>query len=201
MVLTTTNRFPGHLGLAPLEQRLRVWTRFDSDAVEVGTADGESFEWPLDVVAARSYDTRTMELDLDGARLYFVADDPLRFADEFREIVGTRPQATVGAERPQRASTIEGDPLDFLKTIPVLQPPTTPSLRRSVDRERLVPLGPRGKMVKPKKHAHLWQATDASYGITRYVCEVCRHVTIHSPGSAITVDLRTRTIAGRRITG
>ena len=85
MTLADAPRFPGLLGLQPLEQRLRVWTRFDDESVELGTKDGERFEWPLADVRATPYDTRVMELELDGSLLYFVADDPLRFADEFIE--------------------------------------------------------------------------------------------------------------------
>ena len=200
MVLADTNRFAGRLGLAPSDLRLRAWTGFDTSHVEVGTADGERFEWPLEVVSATPYDTRVMELDLDGSRLYFVADDPLRFADELHETLISAPTEQM-TERQLRRSTRAADPLDRRTAIPVL-PPTraAPQLRRSVDRERLVPLGPKGKLRKPKRHAHLWQAKDATYGFTRYVCDVCRHVTIGAAGPNITIDLRERTIAGRRVT-
>ncbi len=66
MVLAEAQQFAGFLGLAPVEQRLRVWTRFDTENVEVGTIDGERFAWPLSSIDATPYDTRVMELRLDA---------------------------------------------------------------------------------------------------------------------------------------
>lgn len=189
MALLHATRYDGLLGINPDEQRLRVWTQFDADSVELGTQDGERFAWSTDAVFATPYDTRTMELYLDGTLLYFVADDPLTFADDFSAVVETSPLSTDSTERPW--STRTADPLDRRTTIPVFrsQPDTTPPLRRSVDRDRLVPLGRKGKLRRPKKHTHSWTATDSTYGLTRYVCNICRHVTIDMTGPGAVTPL------------
>ena len=149
MVLAEKQRFAGLLGLAPAEQELRVWTGFDDEHVEVATPDGERFEWPLRSVIATPYDSRVMELSLDGSLLYFVADDPLRFADELSEILGTA--TTEMTERPRRGSARMADPLDRRTNIPVFPSTAAPPLRRSVDRERLVPLGLKGKTAETQE--------------------------------------------------
>ena len=187
MVLATAQQYSGFLGLAPVEQHLRVWTRFDTENVEVGTLDGERFEWPLRCVDATPYDTMTMELRLDGSVLYFVADNPLKFADEFSDILEHIDTTSQVTERRRSRSARPADPLDRRTTIPVFPSTgTAPPLRRSVDRERLVPLGRKGRLRKPKRHTHKWTLSDSTYGLTRYICDLCRHVTIdlNGPGAS-----------------
>lgn len=189
MVLSATQRFTGLLGLAPIEQRLRVWTEFDTSHMEVGTEDGEHYSWPFEAIEATPYDTRVMEMVLDGSRLYFVADDPLRFADRFTEALNTHQNDHSGPRRRRRVRV--SDPLDLRTEIPVVpSTASTAGLRRSVDRDRLVPAGPKGKLRRPKQHVHDWVGTDSSYGFSRHVCHICRHVTIDLTGPAITADPR-----------
>jgi len=189
MVLAHAQRFTGFLGLAPANQRLRVWTRFDTERVEVGTLDGERFAWPLCSVGATPYDSRVMEMHLDGSLLYFVADDPLRFADTLERMSPTSGMT----ERLRRRSARPPDPLDRRTIIPVFPSTTTaPPLRRSVDRERLAPLGRKGKLRRPKRRTHHWTRTDSTYGLTRYLCDVCRHVTIDLTGPGASRPLARR---------
>lgn len=190
MVLADRRVFTGSLGSEPNDLRLRVWAACDEGRLEVGTEDGETFSWRYADIGARVYDTCTVELHVDGTSLFFAADDPLRFADELSDLLaaGAPSQMT---ERPRRSVRIS-DPLDRRTTIPVVRPEAAPPSRRSVDRDRLAPLGPKGKLRRPKQHAHEWQAAGASYGFSRAVCTVCRQVTIDLTGPAVTSDVGTR---------
>jgi hypothetical protein len=165
MALAQATRYSGRLGVEPEALDLHVWTRFDAESVELSTVDGERFEWSLDTVAATPYDTRVMELQLDGSLLYFVADDPLSFADDLTETLH-RMHPHEMTERTSRWSTRTADPLDRRTTIPVLRPThpagAAPPIRRRADRDRLVPLGRKGKLRRPKNHTHVWTATDTA---------------------------------------
>ena len=188
MVLIDTKRFPGLLGLAPTDLRLRAWTGFDDDHMAIGTTDGERFQWPIEAVAATPYDARVMELNLDGSRLYFVADEPLRFADELAD------RLTDSSSDPIDLSPLkhESNPLDIRTTIRRIDTTPVPELRRSVDRDRLTPLGRKGKLRRPKRHAHLWDKADDTYGFARYICSICRHVTIVMTGPGAVTPMSRR---------
>ena len=144
----------------------------------IGTTDGERFEWPIEAVAAMPYDARVMELNLDGSRLYFVADEPQRFADELADGLTDGTSGPIDLPALERQS----DPHDIRTTIQRMATTPVPELRKSVDRDRLTPLGRKGKLRRPKRHAHLSDKADDTYGFARYICSICRHVTM-SPSS------------------
>jgi len=184
MVLADRRVFTGSLGSEPNDLRLRVSAACANRHLEVGTEDGETYSWPLAEVEAQAYDTCTVEFRVEGSTLFFAADDPLRFAEELSDLLaaGTPSQMT---ERPRRSVRIS-DPLDRRTTIPVVQPEAAPPSRRSVDRDRPAPLGPKGKLRRPKPHTHQWRRAGISYGFSRSICEICRHVTIDITGPAVT---------------
>ncbi len=192
MVLADRRVFTGSVGSEPNDLRLRVWAACDEGRLEVGTEDGETFSWPFADVGVRAYDTCTVELHVDGTELYFAADDPLRFADALGDLLGASAPSEM-TERPGRSVRIS-DPLDRRTTIPVVRPEAAPPSRRSVDRDRLAPLGPKGKLRRPKSHVHDWREAGTSYGFRRSVCEICRQVTIDLTGPGVTTDVRRRPV-------
>ena len=88
----------------------------------MGTIDGERFAWPLYSLGATPYDSRVMEMHLDGSLLYFVADDPLPFADELTETLERTSPTSEMTERLRRQTARPPDPLDRRTIIPCSPP-------------------------------------------------------------------------------
>ena len=149
-----TRGLDGELVLAPGEQGLAARVTFEDETFVIETDDGERNEWHRELVRGVPYDTRTMQLHLDAATLYFHASDPLVFAE--------RMSGFLSAPRPERRR-----PRDERRESAVDLRGATPLVTRRAGRRR-----------RRREHSHEWTSHVVGGGIVRRRCIECGDLSI-----------------------
>lgn len=169
------NGLGGVLVLEPGETGLNATVFFDGVEIAIETEDGERHEWSREHIAATPFDTCTTELHLDGARLFFRADDPLEFSDRLAGYLSAPTKKKRGrshgasTEKPEQPTTAVEIDLRAPKHEPVDHEPE--SLAEQAPSER------RGRWRR-KPHEHSWITGPAGGGILRRRCHECGAVSI-----------------------
>ena len=168
-VMETGRRYSGLLQAAPDADGVRATIAISDDSINIFIDDGEIFTYSQAQVRARPYDSRTVVLDIrDEDDLYFVADDPLSFAESGLAALSATAAGSAGVSARRE---------DGRWRLPVLGTTLSaeqPAIAKAPERKR------RGR--RDRECRHDWRTLRLSGGLVRRVCNECGTVSIDLTG-------------------